>query len=80
MKAFLKKFFKKLWQILVRIFSFAPYIYSLEQVCEHENEKVPELEHKVEEQKNGQAHELAQVNGDEVSLEKGGADEVNVVE
>jgi|GEM_PF-4357611 len=42
MKAFWKKFFKKLWQILVRIFSFAPYIYSLEQTYEHEREKEPE--------------------------------------
>ena len=50
MIAFLKKFFKKLWQILVRIFSFAPYVYSLEQVYEHEqtHEHETEQSHKHE--------------------------------
>ena len=51
MKAFLKKFFKKLWQILVRIFTFAPYVYSLEQVCKHEKEQKNENEEKSAEKK-----------------------------
>ena len=51
MKAFLKKFFKKLWQILVRIFTFAPYVYSLEQVYKHEKEQKNENEEKSAEKK-----------------------------
>ena len=65
MIAFLKKFFKKLWQILVRIFSFAPYVYGLEQVYKHEKEKAHELEHE---------------KGDEQSTEQNCADQVNVDE
>ena len=63
MKAFLKKFFKKLWQILVRIFSFAPYVYSLEQV--YEREKAHELE-----QKNGDEQVVEQDSVDEVNVDE----------